>query len=65
MAAFAGLKAFANRREQRNSQMRHPVHFEVSTLIGNPFLRVIKILLSEVRLFSFFSSPVPVWLAQP
>jgi hypothetical protein len=39
MAAFAGLKAFAKRREQRSVQMRHPVHFEASTLIDGPFLR--------------------------
>jgi len=42
IAAFEGLKAFSKRREQRSSQMRHPVHFAKSTLIGGPFLRVTK-----------------------
>ena len=46
MAAFAGLNAFSNLKEQRSSQMRHPVHFEASALIGGPFLRVTKVFLS-------------------
>jgi hypothetical protein len=36
MAALAGLNAFSKRREQRSSQMRHPVHFEASVIIGGP-----------------------------
>jgi len=50
MAAFAGVKAFSKRREQRSSQMRHPVHFEASALIGGPFLWVAKVSLSPVGL---------------
>jgi hypothetical protein len=50
MAAFAGLKAFTNLREQRSSQMRHPKHFEASILIGRPFLGAIKLSLSRMRL---------------
>jgi len=65
MAAFAGLKAFSNRREQRSSQMRHPVHFEASTLIGGAFLRVIKVSFPEIGLSSFFCSEAVFKLSFP
>lgn len=42
MAAFTGLKAFSNLSEQRSSQMRQPVHFEASAVIGSPFLLTVK-----------------------
>jgi len=50
MAAFAGLNAFSSLREQRSSQMRHPVHLAASALIGGPFLRVVKVSLSPIGL---------------
>ena len=40
IAARAGLKAFSNRREQRNSHIRHPAHFEASAVTGIPSERV-------------------------
>lgn len=42
MGAFIGLKVFSNLREQRSSQITHPVHFEELILIAGPFLPVIK-----------------------
>ena len=44
MAAVAGRKAFSNRREQRSSQMRHPVHFEALDSIGRPFTFDVKLI---------------------
>jgi hypothetical protein len=60
IAAFAGLNAFSNLREHRSSQMRHPVHFEASALIGGPFLRVTKISLSLVEITPFSQCAVLV-----
>jgi len=49
MAAFAGLKTFSNRREQRSSQMRHPVHFEASMVTGGPFRWLVKLSISPME----------------
>jgi hypothetical protein len=53
--AFARLKAFSNLKEQRNSQIRHPVHFEASTLIGGPFLRVTNISISLLKILLIYN----------
>jgi hypothetical protein len=47
MAAFAVLKAFTNRSEQRSSQVRQPVHFAASTLIRDVSFRVINLSLGS------------------
>ena len=43
MAAFAVLKAFTNRREQRSSQVRQPAHLAASILICGIFFRVLNL----------------------
>ena len=53
IVAFTGLNAFSNLREQRSSQMRHPVHFEASALIGGPFLGFVKVSLLLLMLHSY------------
>ena len=51
MAAVAGRKAFSNRREQRNSQIRHPVHLGASDSIGGPFAFNVKTVPFTPKLF--------------